>query len=95
MVLPLSYIALNVLALLGVAAAIAPWHAAAVPWLWLGAGSAASLITYVMRGWQLSGMGARGIVDLAYAPFYLIWKLWLLLRYRGSRAWVRTPRKPL
>jgi cellulose synthase/poly-beta-1,6-N-acetylglucosamine synthase-like glycosyltransferase len=95
LVLPLSYVALNVLALLAFAAAMAPWQAAAIPWLMVGAVCAASLIVYVLRGWQLSEMGARGLLDLARAPFFLVWKVWLLLCSRGSRAWVRTPRKSL
>lgn len=93
LVLPLSYIVLNVVALLAVAAALAPWQASAVPWLWLGSGCAASLVLYVLRGWQLSGMGALGLVDLARAPFFLAWKVVLLLRSRGSRTWVRTTRR--
>jgi cellulose synthase/poly-beta-1,6-N-acetylglucosamine synthase-like glycosyltransferase len=93
LVLPLSYIVLNVVALLVVAAALAPWQAAAVPWLWLGSACAAGLTLYVLRGWQLSGMGALGLVDLARAPFFLAWKIILLLRSRGSRTWVRTTRR--
>jgi len=92
LVLPLSYIVLNVVALLAVAA-LAPWQASALPWLWLGATCAAGLLLYVLRGWQLSGMGVRGLVDLARAPFFLAWKVMLLLRSRGSRTWVRTTRR--
>ena len=92
-VLPLSYVALNVVVLLAVAAALAPWQAAALPWMWAGAACAASLALYVLRGWQLSGMGALGLVDLARAPVFLLWKALLLLRSRGSLAWVRTPRR--
>jgi cellulose synthase/poly-beta-1,6-N-acetylglucosamine synthase-like glycosyltransferase len=93
LVLPLSYIVVNVMVLLAVAAAVAPWQTAAALWLSIGAGCAASLCLYVLRGWQLSGMGALGLVDLARAPFFLLWKVLLLLRSRGSLAWVRTPRR--
>lgn len=93
LVLPLSYIVLNVVALLAVAAAIAPWQAPAAPGLVVGAACAASLLLYVLRGWQLSGMGVLGLVDLARAPFFLLWKVLLLLRSRGSLVWVRTPRR--
>jgi cellulose synthase/poly-beta-1,6-N-acetylglucosamine synthase-like glycosyltransferase len=93
LVLPLSYIVLNVVALLAVAAALAPWQASAVSWLWLGSACAAGLVLYVLRGWQLSGMGVLGLVDLARAPFFLAWKFLLLLRSRGSRTWVRTTRR--
>jgi cellulose synthase/poly-beta-1,6-N-acetylglucosamine synthase-like glycosyltransferase len=90
---PLSYVALNVVVLLAVAAALAPWHAAAWPWMWASCACAASLLIYVLRGWQLSGMGALGLLDLARAPVFLVWKALLLLRSRGSLAWVRTPRR--
>jgi cellulose synthase/poly-beta-1,6-N-acetylglucosamine synthase-like glycosyltransferase len=93
LVLPLSYIVLNVVALLTVAAAVVPWQASAAPWLVVGAACAASLLLYVLRGWQLSGMGVLGLVDLARAPFFLLWKVLLLLRSRGSLVWVRTPRR--
>jgi len=93
LVLPLSYVALNVVVLLAVAAALAPWQAAALPWVWAACACAASLLLYVLRGWQLSGMGALGLVDLARAPVFLLWKVLLLLRSRGSLTWVRTPRR--
>jgi cellulose synthase/poly-beta-1,6-N-acetylglucosamine synthase-like glycosyltransferase len=93
LVLPLLYIALNVVMLLAVAAVLAPWQAAALPWVWAASACAASLLLYVLRGWQLSGMGALGLVDLFRAPVFLLWKVLLLLRSRGSSAWVRTPRR--
>ncbi len=50
---------------------------------------------YVLRGWQLSGVGARGLLDLAWAPLYMLWKLTLLLRRsrRPKDEWVRTARE--
>lgn len=93
LVLPLSYIVLNVVTLLAVAAAVVPWQPAALLWLSVGFACAASLLLYVLRGWQLSGMGVLGLADLARAPFFLAWKVVLLLRSRGSLAWVRTPRR--
>jgi cellulose synthase/poly-beta-1,6-N-acetylglucosamine synthase-like glycosyltransferase len=92
LVLPLSYVVLNVALLLAVAAATVPWHAESMSWLWVGAVCVASVALYVLRGWQLSGMGALGLLDLARAPFFLLWKVMLLLRSRGSLAWVRTRR---
>jgi cellulose synthase/poly-beta-1,6-N-acetylglucosamine synthase-like glycosyltransferase len=91
---PLSYVALNVAALLVAAGALVAWQGAAASWLWVGSACAASLLLYVLRGWQLSGMGALGLRDLASAPFFVAWKVALLLRSRGSPAWVRTQRKP-
>jgi hypothetical protein len=93
LVLPLSYVALNVSALI-VLAAVATWLQPPLqPWLWLGLGCAASLVLYVLRGWQLSGIGARGLLDLARAPGFLVWKLLLMRRRRRSDEWVRTDRE--
>jgi hypothetical protein len=62
-------------------------------WLAIGAACALSLFCYVMRGWQLSGIGLIGLADLARAPGFLLWKLRLLLRKRKSNAWQRTDRE--
>jgi cellulose synthase/poly-beta-1,6-N-acetylglucosamine synthase-like glycosyltransferase len=92
MVLPLSYVTLNVLLLLGVSLAAAHWHLAQFAWVWAALACAAGLLAYVLRGWQLSGIGARGVFDLARAPVFLIWKLVLMLRPR-TQGWVRTDRE--
>jgi cellulose synthase/poly-beta-1,6-N-acetylglucosamine synthase-like glycosyltransferase len=93
MVLPLSYVALNAMALT-VVAALASWkYPQLSAWLWIGIGCLASQIAYVLRGWRLSGVGAQGLLDLARAPAFLIWKLLLLLRPRKSQTWVRTDRE--
>lgn len=93
LVLPLSYIALFTLAFLG-AAATAGWlHWASWNWLAMAAACAACLTVYVLRGWQLSGVGARGVWDLARVPWFLAWKVWLALRRRQSNEWVRTGRE--
>jgi 1,2-diacylglycerol 3-beta-glucosyltransferase len=93
LVLPLSYVALNVIALTVVAAALSWWRAVFYAWLWLGAAFAASLVLYVLRGWQLSGIGAQGWLDLARAPGFLVWKVVLMLNPRKSGEWVRTDRE--
>ena len=93
LVLPLSYVTLNVMALMLLAALGAFWRADLRWWLWLSAACTASLALYVLRGWQLSGIGARGLVDLARAPGFLIWKLLLMMRRRTSNEWVRTDRE--
>jgi 1,2-diacylglycerol 3-beta-glucosyltransferase len=64
-----------------------------MPWLWLGVACAASLALYVLRGWQLSGLGAQGLIDLARAPFFVAWKVLLMLQPRDSLEWIRTRRK--
>ena len=90
---PLSYVA--VLAVSGTLAACAiallggdvmvvlPWAACLVM---LGA--------YVGRGVVLAGVGARGLVDLLFAPLYVTWKIALSFRRtrRGKEEWVRTAR---
>lgn len=68
----------------------APW--AAAPWLL----AATCIVAYVVRGWQLSGTGAQGLVDLLVrAPGYVLWKLLLPLRRRAAPRgeWVRTERE--
>lgn len=61
----------------------------------LWATSAACLLVYVGRGWALSGVGARGFVDLARAPFYLLWKVSMLFERAqpAKEEWVRTSRE--
>lgn len=92
LVLPLSYIVLNVALLAATSALVQIWLPAARVWLWVSVGCTACLFAYVLRGWRLSGIGARGILDLARAPGFLAWKLLLMLR-RESSEWVRTERE--
>jgi 1,2-diacylglycerol 3-beta-glucosyltransferase len=63
-------------------------------WLsWAWAGCAACLFLYVGRGWQLSGTGWAGLVDLSRAPLFVVWKSLLMLTNRTRTAdWVRTAR---
>jgi cellulose synthase/poly-beta-1,6-N-acetylglucosamine synthase-like glycosyltransferase len=94
LVLPLSYIALNVAVLVAGASVLLLWQGASVYWLWSGIACAFSLLLYVLRGWQLSRMGAVGLLDLARAPAFVLWKVLLIAQSRGSLAWVRTRRGP-
>ncbi|MCY0999576.1 glycosyltransferase [Myxococcus sp. MISCRS1] len=55
-----------------------------------------SLGAYVLRGWWVSGVGPRGLLDLAWAPVYVVWKVGLMLRGPGAEKrgeWVRTERE--
>ncbi|HEX7604931.1 MAG TPA: glycosyltransferase, partial [Polyangiaceae bacterium] len=63
---------------------------AALPWL----ASGGLLGLYVLRGTALSGLGARGYADLAFAPLYVGWKLVLKATQPSSPKgeWVRTER---
>ena len=93
LVLPLSYVAINIVLLLILASLAAWWDPSMGIWLWLGIGCGLSLLLYVLRGWQLSGVGLRGLVDLARAPFFVLWKILLMVRSRASAEWVRTKRE--
>jgi cellulose synthase/poly-beta-1,6-N-acetylglucosamine synthase-like glycosyltransferase len=93
LVLPLSYVALNTMTLLVAAAIAAALNPAAICWVWISAACVASLTLYVLRGWQLSGLGMRGLLDLIGAPWFLIWKLIVLLSHRASGEWIRTERE--
>ncbi len=55
----------------------------------------AAVVLYVLRGWSVSGTGARGLLDLALAPFYVGWKIMLRFRKppRATAEWVRTKRE--
>lgn len=95
LVLPLSYVAMNVALLIVLAGIALLWEPSMDIWLWLGLGCGVSLLLYVLRGWQLSGVGLRGLMDLAHAPFFVFWKVLLMLRPRGSVEWIRTKREQL
>jgi cellulose synthase/poly-beta-1,6-N-acetylglucosamine synthase-like glycosyltransferase len=32
---------------------------------------------HVVRGWQVSSLGVRGLAALAWVPFYFVWKVWV------------------
>ena len=57
--------------------------------------SLVSVGVYVIRGWSVSGTGLRGLVDLACAPIYVVWKFSLRFRRpeRPTSTWVRTERE--
>jgi cellulose synthase/poly-beta-1,6-N-acetylglucosamine synthase-like glycosyltransferase len=93
LVLPLSYVALNVLALVAATALAALWRPALLGWLWAGGLAAAALLIYVLRGWQLSGRGAAGLLDLLYAPVFIAWKMLWVLRRHPRHAWAPTRRQ--
>jgi 1,2-diacylglycerol 3-beta-glucosyltransferase len=53
------------------------------------------LAAYAVRGWHVSGTGARGLLSLGYAPIYIAWKATLPLRRtrKAPGAWIRTARR--
>lgn len=93
MVLPLSYVVVNVALLCGLAAVMTWFDPHFSYWLWCGVACVAALIIHILRGWQLSGTGVQGLLDFAHAPGYLVWKLLLMLGRRESKEWVRTERE--
>jgi len=93
LVLPLSYVALSAVALAGAGWFLASGGPGPGTWFWVGASSCAALALYALRGWQLSGSGLRGLLDLLRAPFFLLWKLVLMFRSRRTAEWVRTNRE--
>jgi cellulose synthase/poly-beta-1,6-N-acetylglucosamine synthase-like glycosyltransferase len=62
---------------------------------WLCGISALGLILHVAQGWRFAGSGLRGLVDLLWAPVYVVWKLTLRFADRGHapKEWVRTRRE--
>ncbi|AKQ54971.1 glycosyltransferase family 2 protein [Bordetella hinzii] len=92
--LPLGYIVLQTGALfvLGGLAALALPGAGLAFWPLLALGLLAVLALHVLRGWQLSPLGPRALLDLLRAPFFVLWKLVVLLRNRRNRHWIKTDR---
>jgi 1,2-diacylglycerol 3-beta-glucosyltransferase len=92
---PITYVALAVVAGVGMSVAwVVLRHGA---W-WSTAPWCASLVlfaVYVVRGVWLAGVGPRAVLDLMWAPVYMVWKVALALRASPSREreWVRTTRE--
>jgi cellulose synthase/poly-beta-1,6-N-acetylglucosamine synthase-like glycosyltransferase len=63
------------------------------PWVW--GVTLVGMLLHVLRGWSMSGVGLRGLVDLLWAPVYVIWKLTLRFSDKGRapEEWVRTKRE--
>jgi cellulose synthase/poly-beta-1,6-N-acetylglucosamine synthase-like glycosyltransferase len=90
---PLSRIASSV-AVLVLGALLAFWlNPLFSPLLWLGLTCASVVSLYVLRGWSLSGTGLRGLIDLACAPAFVIWKVVAVRGSRAAHVWTRTDRE--
>ncbi len=62
--------------------------------LWLFSACAVALAVHGLRGWQLSGTGLRGLLDVIYVPGFVAWKLALRLRRSWrTEEWIRSPRE--
>jgi cellulose synthase/poly-beta-1,6-N-acetylglucosamine synthase-like glycosyltransferase len=92
-VMPLSYLVINIV-IFGFCAWLGfQFDAGYRIALWVSGACIFIVILYVLRGWQLSGVGWRGLVDLIWAPFFVAWKLWSILGRRNTKEWVRTDRE--
>jgi 1,2-diacylglycerol 3-beta-glucosyltransferase len=87
----MSYVALNVAALLTMAT-VSAITGGSMAWVWVGLACLVALLLHILRGWQVSGSGMQGLLDLARAPGFVIWKLVIMLRGGGTKEWVRTKR---
>jgi hypothetical protein len=89
---PLSYVALGACLLL--AGNAGAWLAGLLGagWPILAVIACALIATHVLRGWQLSGVGLRGLLDLLRVPFFIAWRVVVALRPK-PRDWVRTDRE--
>ena len=91
LVLPLSYVFVNVVAI--VAIGLLSPEGLRSPLLVAGLFDFCALNLYVCRGWMLSGIGIAGIWDLLRVPGFLFWKL-IIVRFQPKPAtWVRTKRE--
>ena len=90
---PLSNLVVGVAAVLVLDSVACLFSSAYLPWLLIGAVSFASVVLYVLRGLQLSGLGLHGLTDLMRAPAFVYWKLRLMLGSKRSDEWVRTQRE--
>jgi cellulose synthase/poly-beta-1,6-N-acetylglucosamine synthase-like glycosyltransferase len=93
---PLGHlVALNAIG--GTLCVLAAWLTGGVTWLaaCVWGASFLGILLYVVRGWALSGVGPYGLLDLLWAPVYVMWKLTLRFRDRGKNhdEWIRTTRE--
>ena len=92
LVLPLSYVVVNVLGILALGALNPDGFRSLL--LTVGLIDLFALTAYVCRGWMLSGIGLVGIWDLLRVPGFLLWKL-LIIRFQPKPdSWIRTKREP-
>jgi cellulose synthase/poly-beta-1,6-N-acetylglucosamine synthase-like glycosyltransferase len=90
---PIATLGVAAVALLAVALLLRVFGLASIWGLLLPVVSLAFLALYTLRGIGLSGLGWRGWRDLVFLPFFVFWKLSLLLRRRAPAGWVRTQRE--
>jgi hypothetical protein len=91
LVLPLSYVVVNVVGIITIAALNPDGLRPAL--LTVGLIDLVALAVYVCRGWMLSGIGVEGIWDLLRVPGFLLWKV-IIIRFQPKpNSWIRTKRE--
>ncbi len=92
---PLSYVVLGAVGLAVAAGALSAWQGHLALSAYAAAFCGVALGLHVLRGWWLSGMGAQGLLALMRAPFYVAWKVWLMVAGPRDKKgeWVRTTRE--
>jgi 1,2-diacylglycerol 3-beta-glucosyltransferase len=88
---PLSYVVLNVAAVLMLALLGVGGLREAL--LMAGLVEVAALVIYVARGWMVSGTGLVGLGDLLRVPFFLLWKVVIVRIQPKPSTWIRTQRE--
>ncbi len=88
---PLSYVVLDAVAVIVLALLFSRIDRAL--YLWLGLADLLAVVAYVGRGWVLSGVGRAGFWDLLRVPWFIAWKVLLLVARKRPSSWVRTKRE--
>lgn len=88
---PLSYVVLNVVAVLILALFALGGLREAL--LVTGLLDVTALVLYVARGWMVSGTGLVGLGDLLRVPFFLLWKIVIVRIQPKPSTWIRTQRE--
>jgi glycosyltransferase involved in cell wall biosynthesis len=91
LVLPLSYVVVNVLGIIAVGALNPCGFRSAL--LAVGLVDLLALTVYVCQGWMLSGVGMVGLLDLLRVPAFLFWKLLVVRFHPKPSTWIRTKRE--
>ena len=89
--LPLGYVVISITltgTLAGMASLALPDLAV---WFWTSLGLFSALAVHVFRGWQLCPLGPAALLDLFRVPFFIVWKLVVMMKRHDGR-WVRTRR---
>jgi uncharacterized membrane protein YbaN (DUF454 family) len=91
LVLPLSYVVVNVAGIIAIGALNPDGFRSAL--FTVGIIDLLALAAYVCRGWMLSGIGILGIWDLLRVPAFIFWKLLMIRFHPKPDAWIRTKRE--